>query len=150
MINFLLLLWEIDFCRGKQTLGCVLTQSLDIPIVSEFSKILILKSLDYSWSSFYTKFIILNIKPCFFFFKKKLYDPVLWMGFNCLILPTTERWKAESTLKPQIKLARKRRKLRNYYGQKCRCASHPIGLHEFLTVVNITEKNHYLKIFAWK
>ena len=48
---------------------------------------------------------------------------------------------AESTFKPQIKPARKQRKLRNYYGQKCRCTSYSIRLHEFLTVVNITEKN---------
>ena len=48
---------------------------------------------------------------------KKLYGPFLWMGFNCLkatatfyhsvpqkflvlILSTSERWKAESTLEP--------------------------------------------------
>ena len=52
--------------------------------------------------------------------------PLNSQKFLVLILLTTEEWKAGSTFEPQIKLARKHIKLRTYYGQKCRCAFHPI------------------------
>ena len=69
MTTFLPLLKEIDLCRGDETLGCVFTPSWGFPIVFSFPKVLILKSLDKSWRSLYTKFIILNIKT-------------LWPHFN--------------------------------------------------------------------
>ena len=93
-VNIYLRILHRDNHKGKvESETTILTQSLDIPIVSEFSKVLILKSLDYSWSSFYTKFIILNINLLFFFLKKTLW-PRLMDGVQ---LPHfTNHWKMKA------------------------------------------------------